>query len=137
MLIANAELAAAMTRAAASALDLQLYAPTAPAAALTAIIPPAGIDSGVFVKGFREMFDAVIANGQGDMKGKLFRIAHLGYFDYLDTIAIIGGLEQVTAKVAQRKSFEFGVAVRAAQQIYADANGIAYEPAGALASAKA
>ena len=56
LLIANAELAAAMTRAAASALDLQLYAPTAPAAALTAIIPPAGIDSGVFVKGFREMF---------------------------------------------------------------------------------
>src|SRR6184192_3183795 len=46
LLIANAELAAAMTRAAASALDLQLYAPTAPAAALTAIIPPAGIDCG-------------------------------------------------------------------------------------------
>lgn len=136
-LVANAELAAAMTRAGAAALDLELYAPTAPAAALTAIVPPAGIDSGVFVKGFREMFDAVVADGQGDMKGKLFRIAHLGYFDYLDTIAIVAGLEQVTAKVTQRKGFEFGVAVRAAQQVYADANGIAYEPAGALASAKA
>src|SRR5260370_17330394 len=107
-LIANAELAAAMTRAAASALDLELYAPTAPAAALTAIIPPAGIGSGVFVKGFRELFDTVIANGAGDMKGKLFRLAHLGYLDYLDTIPIIDRPEPVAAQVAPAHNFQFG-----------------------------
>src|SRR5438270_733673 len=85
-LIANAELAAAMTRAAAQALGLKLFSPSAPAAALTAIVPPAGVDSSVIVKDFRERFGAVVANGQGEMKGKLFRIAHLGYYDYLDKI---------------------------------------------------
>jgi aspartate aminotransferase-like enzyme len=118
-LIHNAEVSAAMTRAAAQALGLQLYA-AAPADALTAIIPPNGMDSGVIVKAFRERFDAVVANGQGDMKGKLFRIAHIGYFDYLDTIGVIGALEQVMAKIAPG-TFEFGAALRAAQEVYAQA----------------
>ena len=40
---------------------------------------PAGVDSGKIVKEFREQFYAVVANGQGDdMKGKLFRVAHIG-----------------------------------------------------------
>ena len=80
-LVQNAELAAAMTRAAAKELGLRLFAPSCPAAALTAIQTPAGIDSGTIVKEFRETFSAVVANGQGEMKGKLFRIAHLGYYD--------------------------------------------------------
>jgi aspartate aminotransferase-like enzyme len=116
-LIANAELAAAMTRAAAQALDLKLFAPTAPAAALTAIVPPPAIDAGAIVKEFRERFGAVIANGQGEMKGKLFRIAHIGYYDYLDTIAIVGALEQVLARVHPEKT-ELGAGLRAAQEIY-------------------
>ena len=107
-----------MTRAAAQALGLKLYA-ASPAAALTAIVPPDGIDSGVIVKEFRLRFDAVVANGQGDMKGKLFRIAHLGYYDYLDTIGIIGALEQVMAGIIQPKSFEFGAGLKAAQEAYA------------------
>jgi aspartate aminotransferase-like enzyme len=117
-LIGNAELAAAMTRAAAAALGLRLYA-AAPAAALTAITPPGGIDSGVLVKMFREQFGAVVANGQGEMKGKLFRIAHLGYYDYLDTIGIIAALEHVVAQTGGR--VEFGSGVRAAQEVYARA----------------
>ena len=47
------------------------------------------------VKQFREDFGAVVANGQGEMKGKVFRIAHLGYYDYLDTIGILAALEHV------------------------------------------
>lgn len=120
-LIANAETCAAMTRAAAQALGLKLYAPAASAAALTAVVPPEGMDSGVIVKEFRERFDAVVANGQGEMKGKMFRIAHLGYYDYLDTIGIIAGLEQVLARVAPQQKFEFGQAVAAAQKVYAQA----------------
>src|SRR5579883_2472023 len=89
-LIHNAETCAAMTRAAARDLGLVLFAPSAPAAALTAIVAPPKMDSGVIVKGLKEQFGTVIANGQGDMKGKLFRIAHLGFFDYFDTIALIG-----------------------------------------------
>lgn len=118
-LIANAELCAAMTRAAAGALGLKLFAPSAPAAALTAIMPPEGMDSGILVKEFRDSFDAVVANGQGEMKGKMIRIAHLGYYDYLDTIGAIAALEQVLARVAPQLKFEFGQAVKAAQEVYA------------------
>ena len=117
-LIENAETAAAMTRAAAQALGLKLFAASAPAAALTAIDAPPGIDSGAIVKEFREQFGAVVANGQGEMKGKLFRIAHLGYYDYLDTIAIIGALEHVMARVAPGSTPALGSALRAAQDAY-------------------
>src|SRR5580765_1517226 len=122
-LVNNAELAAEMTRAGAKALGLKLYA-SAPAAALTAITSPDGLDSGKIVKEFRESFDAVVANGQGEMKGKLFRIAHIGYYDYLDTIGILGALEHVLARVTD-KSVEYGAAVRAAQQVYARSHEVA------------
>jgi len=117
-LVDNAELAAEMTRAGAQALGLKLFAPSAPAAALTAIESPAGIDSGTIIKQFRETFAAVVANGQGEMKGQLFRIAHLGYYDYLDTVGILAALEHVIASVTGR-AVEYGAAVRAAQQVYA------------------
>jgi aspartate aminotransferase-like enzyme len=116
-LINNAELAAEMTRAASQALGLKLFAPSCPAAALTAIQAPAGIDSGALVKEFRESFGAVVANGQGEMRGKLFRIAHLGYYDYLDTIGIVAALEHVLGAIG--KPVEYGSGVRAAQQVYA------------------
>jgi aspartate aminotransferase-like enzyme len=116
-LVHNAEICAEMTRAGAKALGLKLYA-SSPAAALTAICAPDGVDSSEIVKEFRESFDAVVANGQGEMKGKLFRIAHIGYYDYLDTIGILGALEHVLARVIDR-SVEYGAAVRAAQEVYA------------------
>jgi aspartate aminotransferase-like enzyme len=116
-LVDNAELCAEMTRAGAQAVGLKLYA-TFPCAALTAISSPDGIDSGKIVKEFRETFDAVVANGQGEMKGRLFRIAHIGYYDYLDTIGILGALEHVLGRVTG-KPIEYGAAVRAAQQAYA------------------
>jgi aspartate aminotransferase-like enzyme len=116
-LVHNAEICAEMTRAGAKALGLKLYA-SSPAAALTAICAPDGVDSSKIVKEFRESFDAVVANGQGEMKGKLFRIAHIGYYDYLDTIGILGALEHVLARVIDR-SVEYGAAVRAAQEVYA------------------
>jgi aspartate aminotransferase-like enzyme len=118
-LVNNAELCAAMTRAGALALGLKLYA-SPPAAALTAISSPDGVDSGKIVKEFRESFDAVVANGQGEMKGKLFRIAHIGYYDYLDTIGILGALEHVLARTTGR-AVQYGAAVRAAQEVYARA----------------
>jgi aspartate aminotransferase-like enzyme len=117
LLVDNAELCAAMTRAAAQALGLKLYS-ASPAAALTAICSPDGIDSGTIIKDFRDSFDAVVANGQGEMKGQLFRIAHIGYYDYLDTIGILGALEHVLARATGR-AVEYGSAVRAAQEVYA------------------
>jgi aspartate aminotransferase-like enzyme len=116
-LVDNAELAAEMTRAGIKALGLKLYS-SAPGAALTAVTAPAGLDSGKIVKEFRETFSAVVANGQGDMKGKLFRIAHIGYYDYLDTVGILAALEQVLATVTDQP-VKFGSAVQAAQQVFA------------------
>jgi aspartate aminotransferase-like enzyme len=116
-LVNNAELCAEMTRAGALALGLKLYA-SSPAAALTAICAPDGVDSGAIVKEFRETFDAVVANGQGEMKGQLFRIAHIGYYDFLDTIGILAALEHVLAKATARP-VEYGASVRAAQSVFA------------------
>src|ERR1700727_899236 len=123
-LVNNAELCAAMTRAGAQALGLRLYA-ASPAAALTAICSPEGIDSGKIVKEFRESFDAVVANGQSEMKGQLFRIAHIGYYDYLDTIGILGALEHVLAQVTG-KPVAYGGALQAAQAVYA--RGLSKDP---------
>ncbi len=116
-LIANAEMCAAMTRAGVQALGLELFAKFSPAAALTAVAAPAGADSTAICKRFREEFGAVVANGNAELKGQLFRIAHIGYYDYLDTVGVLGALEQVIADVTQRK-VEFGSAVRAAQEVY-------------------
>jgi aspartate aminotransferase-like enzyme len=127
-LVDNAELCAEMTRAGVQAVGLKLFA-TSPAAALTAIRSPEGIDSGKIIKEFRESFDAVVANGQGEMKGQLFRIAHIGYYDYLDTIGILGALEHVLARCTG-KTIEYGAAVGAAQQAYARGLSGKHQPVG-------
>lgn len=119
ILVDNAELCAEMTRAGVQAVGLKLFA-RSPAAALTAIKAPEGMDSGKIIKEFRESFDAVVANGQGSMKGQIFRIAHIGYYDYLDTIGILGALEHVLVRVTG-KPVDLGSAVRAAQEVYARA----------------
>ena len=119
-LIANAELCAAMARAGVQALGLKLFAPSSPAAALTAVTAPASADSTAICKRFREQFGAVVANGQAEMKGQLFRIAHIGYYDYLDTVGVLAALEHVIAETTGSK-VEFGCAVRAAQEVYAKA----------------
>jgi len=59
----------------------------------------------------------VVANGQGEMKGKLFRMAHIGYYDYLDTIGALAALEHVLAHVTGKTAF--GSAVRAGQEVFA------------------
>ena len=120
-LIANAEMCAAMTRAGVQALGLKLFAKSSPAAALTAVAAPAGADSTAICKRFRDQFGAVVANGNAEMKGQLFRIAHIGYYDYLDTVGVLAALEHVIAEATGSK-VEFGCAVRAAQEVYAKAS---------------
>lgn len=120
MLIENAETISAMTRAAVKAMGMTLFAPDAPSAAATAVLPPEGVDSGLFVKELKARFGAIITNGQGEMKGQIFRIAHLGFFDYMDTIALIGALEQVVAKSLPQLNIPFGAGLIAAQKLYAE-----------------
>lgn len=118
-LIHNAETSAAMVRAGVQALGLNLFAASAPAAAVTAVLAPKGVDSSAIVKEFRERFAMVVANGQGEMRGQIFRVAHLGYYDYLDAIGVIGALEHVLAKVAPSHHIELGAGVRAVQEAFA------------------
>ena len=118
-LIANAQLLAQATRAAVTALGLQLFAPGSPGSSVTAVKAPQGMDSGVIVKEFRNRFGAIIANGQGSMKGQIFRLAHLGYFDFADLFATIAGLEIILN--ANGYTAQYGTGVAAAQQVYAQA----------------
>lgn len=80
--------------------------------AVTAIFPPDGVDAEKVRSEIRNRFGVELAPGQGDMKGKLFRIGHLGYVDKLELVATIGALEllfnQLGAKV------EIGIGVKAA-----------------------
>ncbi len=121
-LIGNAEICAEMTREAALALRLELFAQESPSAAVTSVCPPPGVDSGDIVKGFQKEFGCIISDGQAAMKGKMFRLAHLGYVDYMDTLAAIGALEQVLGILSRPKHVEFGPGLRAAQNVYARAS---------------
>ncbi len=125
-LVENAQLLAQSTRAAALELGLELFAPDSPCSAVTAVKAPAGMDSGVIVKEFRNRFGAIIANGQGSMKGKIFRIAHLGYFDFADLFAVVAELELILA--ANGHPVKLGEGVAAAQRVYAGAAGIEVRP---------
>jgi aspartate aminotransferase-like enzyme len=119
-MVENAETISAMTRAAVLALGMTLFAPDAPSAAATAVLPPEGIDSGLIVKELKARFGAIITNGQGEMKGQIFRIAHLGFFDYMDTIALIGALEQVVVKSFPGTKAKFGDGLITAQKVFAE-----------------
>jgi len=116
-LIDNAQQLAAATRAACSALGLELFAPASPSGAVTAIKAPAGLSSTVIVKDFRQKFGSIIADGQSEMQGRLFRIAHLGYFDVADLFALVAELELILD--ANGVPVKLGAGVAAVQQHYA------------------
>ncbi len=118
-LVNNAEMIASMTRAAVLRMGLTLFS-QAPGAAATAVNAPEGVDSGLIVKQLKARFGAIITNGQGEMQGKIFRIAHLGFFDYMDTLALMGAMEQVVVKSLPQLGVKFGDALIGAQEAYAE-----------------
>lgn len=103
------------TRAGVEALGLKLFAPKAPSAALTSVLAPDGIDSGLINKTFRDTYGISIAGGQAKVKGKIFRIGHLGYVDGSDVVLGIATLEMVLHKLG--KKVPLGTGVKAAQEI--------------------
>lgn len=118
-LIENSQLLAKATREAAKALGLELFATNVPGNSVTAVKAPAGRDSGVIGKGFRTNFGAIIANGLGTMKGQIFRMAHLGYFDLAEMFAVIAALGLILQ--ANGHKVELGSGVAAVQRVYAEA----------------
>jgi aspartate aminotransferase-like enzyme len=103
------------TRAAAKALGLELYAPDSPSNAVTAINAPAGIDGQKIVKILRDKHNITIAGGQSEAKGKIFRIAHMGYLDAYDIIMVVSALEMTLKELGV--SVEMGKGVKAAAEI--------------------
>ena len=104
------------TWAAVRALGLELFAPEAPSEAVTAVKVPEGIDGVKLQKLFFERFGITVAEGQDRAKGKIIRIAHLGYYDRLDMVMVISALEMLLKQMGY--SFELGKGVRAAEEVF-------------------
>src|SRR5262245_22077051 len=114
-LVGNARVLAAMTRAAAQALGLPLVAPRHHGDALTALFAPEGLQSAAIVKGLKADFASTVAGGQGKLKGKILRVAHLGYYDATDTLGLLGTLEIVLKKLGHRVELGQGVGAAAGE----------------------
>jgi aspartate aminotransferase-like enzyme len=112
---ARHERLARATRAAAGALGLKLFPKESPSNALTAIEAPAGVDGQVIYKNLREKYGITGAGGQDKLKGKIFRIAHLGYADTFDVITAVAGIEMVLKGLGH--PVKLGTGVGAAQEI--------------------
>jgi len=106
---------AAATRAAVKGLGLELFAPETPSNALTAVKIPAGIDGLKLQSLFFEKFGITVAEGQDRAKGKIIRIAHLGYYERLDMVMVISALEMLLKEMGY--NFELGKGVKAAEEI--------------------
>jgi len=106
------------TRAGVEALGLELFAKATPSPAVTAVVPPASVDSEKIVAAYSQGQNITIAGGQGEMKGKLFRLGHMGYAAEFDVINALAALEQVLADIGH--PVDFGSSVRAAQKIFAE-----------------
>jgi len=106
------------TRAGAEALGLGLFCKATPSPAVTAVLAPPGVDSERIVKAYSQTHNITIAGGQGEMKGKLFRLGHMGYAAEFDVISALAALEQVLAEIGQ--PVDFGAGVRGAQKVFAE-----------------
>ncbi|MGH7429007.1 MAG: pyridoxal-phosphate-dependent aminotransferase family protein [Candidatus Methylomirabilaceae bacterium] len=102
------------TRAGVTALGLELFAER-PTPALTAITPPRGIEAGAIVKTLRATHGITIAGGQGKLKGKIFRLAHLGYADDSDVMVCLSALERTLNDLGY--PVKLGEGLRAAQEV--------------------
>ena len=103
-------------REAAKALGLTLFSPTASSDAVTAVNVPHGIDGEKLVKQMRDEYGVGIAGGQAELKGKVFRVASMGYMNQFDIIVAVSCLEIVLSKMGYK--FELGAGVKAAQKVF-------------------
>ena len=106
------------TRSGVEALGLDLFAKATPSPALTAVAAPRGLDSEQVLAAYSASHNITIAGGQGEMKGKVFRLGHMGYVGDFDVLTALGALEQVLHELGQ--PVDFGAAVRAAQKVFAE-----------------
>ena len=104
-------------RAGARAMGLELFSPDDDrSAVVTAINAPEGIDSSELVQTLRDRQAIVLAPGQGPLKGKIFRIGHIGYYDVFDITTALAGVELVLSELGA--DIERGVAITAALEAF-------------------
>jgi aspartate aminotransferase-like enzyme len=108
-------LVASMTRAAMKEIGLKIFS-EAPADSVTAVVAPEKIGSGKIIKAMKQRHGAIIADGQDDLKNRMFRLAHMGNYDYMEALGLIGALEDVLLNLGEK--FEAGKAIAAAQREY-------------------
>ncbi len=108
-------LLAEATREAMKALNLELFSKS-PSEAVTAVKVPDGIDGGKIPKLLREKYGVIIAGGQAKLKGKIFRISHMGFVTKFDMLSVIGAVEGVLKELGYT-NFELGAGVKRAQEI--------------------
>ena len=106
------------TRAGVEALGLELFAKATPSPAITSVVSPKGIDSEKVLAAYAKSHNITIAGGQGEMKGKVFRLGHMGYVGDFDVVIALAALEQVLAELGY--PVDWGAAVGAAQKVLAE-----------------
>ena len=107
------------TRAAATALGLKLLAPDSPSPAATGLYLPEGIDADRVLEFLRDRMNVILAEGQDQLKGKVIRIAHVGYMGAFDVVTAIAALEMALRKFGAEIPFGRGVA--AAEEVLMEA----------------
>jgi len=100
-------------RAGAKAMGLELFADP-PADGLTVIQVPSGVDGTAILGKLEKQYGLKLANGQDTLKGKIWRLAHMGYMDQFDMLAALSGLELVLHEAGHR--IQLGIGLTAAQQ---------------------
>lgn len=117
---ARHDMLARATRAACAALGCELFAKASPAPTVTSVRVPDGIDGTALVQGLRKRYGVTISGGQEQLKGKIFRIGHLGYFGKFDITTAICALELMLSELGH--PVQLGAGIAAAEQVFRSAS---------------
>jgi len=77
---------------------------------------PSGIDGEKLVKTMRDTYGITIAGGQAELKGKVFRVASMGYLNEFDIILALSCLEKILHQMGY--AFQLGSGIKAAQEVF-------------------
>ena len=104
-------------RAGIQAMGLELFSPDEDrSAVVTAVVAPDGIDSDDLVASIRDRFGVTLAPGQGPLKGRIFRIGHIGYYDIFDITTALAALELALGEAGA--DIGHGVAITRALEVF-------------------
>ncbi len=103
-------------RAGFQAMGLMLF-PARPVAGLTVATVPEGLDGVALLSKLEKRYGLKLAGGQDSLKGKIIRLAHMGYMDQFDVVTALAGVELVLLEMGFK--LEPGVGVAAAQKVFA------------------